>query len=238
MTIQESRLAAIARRGLSLPAETREQVRKIGILCRPQLEIVYQQRAHQWKLRGEESGGAVELLGHYVGFVDINGQGLPWLQRVKHFLPNGIHAVVIASELVRVQMVRYETTYHLLISKHWLQGKDKHRPELKSAILFLGRNGSLDTELWGKDAAFRGGAMPHFYARSGELGPPDAIWTDATIKITEAVCCPGCRHCHLLESGNSSTTMTSPPSSPSLSSVASSEKDEEQIECFAEGTPA
>src|SRR6478672_2009216 len=71
VTIQESRLAAIARRGLSLPAETREQVRKIGILCRPQLEIVYQQRAHQWKLRGEESGGAIELLGHYVGFVDI-----------------------------------------------------------------------------------------------------------------------------------------------------------------------
>ena len=81
--------------------------------------------------------------------------------------------------------------------------------------------------------------MPHFYARNGELAPPDAIWTDATLKITEAVCCPGCRHCHLLESGNSSSTkMTSPPSSPSLSSFASSEKDEEQLECFAEGTPA
>jgi len=221
-----------------LPAETREQERRIGILCRPQVEIVYQQRANQWKLRGEESGGAVELLGHYVGFVDINCEGLPWLQRVKNFLPNGIHAVVIANELVRVEMFRYETTYQLLISKHWLQGKDNERPELKSAILFLGRNGSLDTELWGKDAAFRGGAMPHFYGRSGELSPPDAIWTDATIKITEAVCCPGCRHCHLLESGNSCTKMTSPQSSPSLSSFASSEKDEEQLECFAEGTPA
>ena len=96
----------IARRGLSLPAETREQIRKIGILCRPQVEIVYQQRANQWKLRGEESGGAVELLGHYVGFVDVNGEGLPWLQRVKNFLPNGIHAVVIADELVRVEMFR------------------------------------------------------------------------------------------------------------------------------------
>jgi hypothetical protein len=206
VTIQESRLMTVARRGLSLPVETRDQIRKIGIHCRPQLEIVYQQRANQWKLRGEESGGAVELLGHYVGFVDVNGEGLPWLQRVKNFLSNGIHAVVIADELVRVEMFRYETTYHLLISKHWLQGKGKARPGFKSAILFLGRNGSLDTELWGKDAAFRGGAMPHFYARSGELAPPEAIWTSATQKITEAVCCPGCRHCHLLEAGNSSVT--------------------------------
>ena len=225
MSIQESRLATIARRGLSLPAETREQIRKIGIHCRPQLEIVYQQRANQWKLRGEESGGAVELLGHYVGFVDLNGGGLPWLQRVKNFLPNGIHAVAIANELVRVEMFRYETTYHLLISKHWLQGKDKERPELKSTILFLGRNGSLDTELWGKDAAFRGGAMPHFYARSGELAPPEAIWTSATQKITEAVCCPGCRHCHLLEPGNSSSPV--PP-----------EQAEKQFEFENEGMPA
>ena len=35
--------------------------------------------------------------------------------------------------------------------------------------------------------------MPHFYARSGELAAPDAIWTSATQKITEAVCCPGCQ---------------------------------------------
>ena len=208
MSVQESRLTTIARRGLSLPEETREQIRKIGIYCRPQLEIVHQQRANQWKLRGEESGGAVELLGHYVGFVDVNGEGLPWLQRIKNFLPNGIHAVVIANQLVRVEMFRYETTYHLLISKHWLQGEDKERPELKSAILFLGRNGSLDTELWGKDAAFRGGALPHFYARSGELAPPKAIWASATQKITEAVCCPGCRHCHLLDAGNSSSSST------------------------------
>ena len=196
----------IARRGLSLPAETREQIRKIGILCRPQVQIVYQQRGNQWKLRGEESGGAVELLGHYVGFVSVDGEGLPWLQRVKNFLPNGVHAVVIANELVRVEMFRYETTYQLLISRHWLQRGDKERPELKSRILFLGRNGSLDTELWGKDAAFRGGAMPHFYARSGELAPPDATWTNATFKITEAASCCGCRHSHLLEAGISSSS--------------------------------
>jgi hypothetical protein len=158
-----------------------------------------------------------------------DGEGLPWLQRVKDFLPNGIHAVVIVDELVRVEMFRYETTYHLLISKHWLQRGDKERPELKSRILFLGRNGSLDTELWGKDAAFRGGAMPHFYARSGEFAPPDATWTNATLKITEAACCCGCRHSHLLEAGMSASSSSSP---------VPTEQAEKRFEFENEGMPA
>ena len=205
--MKESRLTTIARRGLAFPAETREQMRKTGIRCRPQLEIVYQQRANQWKLRGEESGGAVALLGHYVGFVDGQGKALSWLQRVQNFLPNGVHAVVIASELVRVEMFRFENTYDLLITKHWLDLKKGRRPELRSGILFLGRNGSLETELWGNDAAFRGGAMPHFLTRSGELGSPDSAWIDATLKVTEAVCCTGCRHNHLLEAATSANLL-------------------------------
>ncbi len=43
--------------------------------------------------------------------------------------------------------------------------------------------------------------MPHFFTRSGERGLPDAPWMEATLKVTEAVCCTGCRHCHLLEAG-------------------------------------
>jgi hypothetical protein len=138
-------------------------------------------------------------MGHYVGFVDSQGRMLPWLQRVQNFLPNGVHAVVVACELVRMEMFRFEYSYDLLITRHWLNGEEGKRPELRNEILFLGRNGSLDTELWGKDAAFRGGAQPHFYTRSGERGRPADQWSDASFKITEAVCCSGCRHCHLLE---------------------------------------
>jgi hypothetical protein len=196
--MKESRLAEIARRGLLLPAETREQIRATGIRCRPQLEIVYQQASKRWQLRGEESGGAVELLGHYVGFADNKGTTIPWLQRVQNFIPNGTHAVVVTSELVRVEIFRYEKTYDLLITRHWLQGDEERRPELRSTILFLGRKGSLETELWGKDSAFRGGAMPHFFKRSGEPDGPDSMWTDSVMKATEGVCCPGCRHSHLL----------------------------------------
>jgi hypothetical protein len=189
----------IARRGLALPAETLEQIRKTGIRCRPQLDVVYQQQAKAWKIRGEESGGAVELLGHYVGFVGVAGCPVPWLQRVQNFLPNGMHAVIVGDEFVRVEMFRFENTYDLLITTHWLERKDGRRAELRSAILFLGRNGFLETELWGKDAAFRGGAIPHFLTRSGEAGPPGPLWMDAALKVTEAVCCCGCRHSHLLE---------------------------------------
>jgi len=197
--VKESRLTTIARRGLLLPAETLEQVRKTGIRCRPQLDVVYQQQAKAWKLRGEESGGAVELLGHYVGFVGVDGGPLPWLQRIQNFLPNGMHAVIVEDEFVRVEMFRFENTYDLLVTKHWLEQRTGQKAEMRNAILFLGRNGFLETALWGKDAAFRGGAMPHFLTRSGEPGPPDSMWTDATLKATEAVCCCGCRHSHLLE---------------------------------------
>ena len=101
--VQESRFTTLTRRGLMLPAEIREEIRKTGIRCRPQVEIVHQDRANQWKLRAEESGGAVAVLGHYVGFLNADGTPMSWLHRVQNLLPNGIHAVVIESELVRVE---------------------------------------------------------------------------------------------------------------------------------------
>jgi hypothetical protein len=47
--------------------------------------------------------------------------------------------------------------------------------------------------------------MPHFFTRSGEQGLPDAPWIEATLKITEAVCCTGCRHLPSAGSGGSKT---------------------------------
>jgi hypothetical protein len=197
--VQESRLTTLTRRGLMFPAEIREQIRKMGIRCRPQVEIVHQDRANQWKLRAEESGGAVALLGHYVGFLAPDGNPLPWLQRVQSLMPNGTHAVVIETEMVRVEMFRYEHTYDLLITRHWLEDRKGKRSQLRSELLYLGRHGTLATELWGRDAAFRGGAQPTFFTRSGERSVPNELWTDAVLKVTEAVCCIGCKHCHLLE---------------------------------------
>ena len=54
-------------------------------------------------------------------------------------------------------------------------------------------------ELWGKDAAFRGAVCPAFYSRSGEALSLPVEFQDALARISAAVCCVGCRHCHLLE---------------------------------------
>jgi hypothetical protein len=53
-------------------------------------------------------------------------------------------------------------------------------------------------ELWGKDAAFCGTVCPVFYTRAGERVVLPNDFQDAATRITSAVCCLGCRHCHLL----------------------------------------
>ena len=143
----DKRLANIAQRGLTLPEPTRLGIRKTGIFSRAALELVYQDQAKRWALRGEETGGAVAVLGHYVGFCK----------------------------------------------------EGPRRPEVVNEIVFFHRAGTLSTELWGKDSAFRGGAAPRFFKRNGDEQLPPEAFIDALIKATEGVCCIGCKHTHLLE---------------------------------------
>jgi hypothetical protein len=124
---------------------------------------------------------------------------LAWLQRVDSIGVNGVHAIVVAPVLIRLQMVRIERTYDLLITRHQL-AKVEHspRPHLESSVLFYGRRGGLEMELWGKDVAFCGTVCPVFYTRAGEHVVLPNDFQDAATRITSAVCCLGCRHCHLL----------------------------------------
>ncbi len=195
----DPKLATLAQRGLTLPEPTRKEILKTGIFCRPTLELVYQQQNKRWALRGEESGGAVALLGHYAGFADVEGRPIAWMQRVQNFMPNGVHAVVIEPAFCRVEMFRYENTYDVLITRHSLTGEGQKRPRIASEIVYYRRAGTLATELWGKDAAFRGGASPRFFRRNGEEELPPEKFIDSLLKVTEAVCCVGCKHTHLLE---------------------------------------
>jgi hypothetical protein len=190
----------LARQGLRLPAVTLKHLRSAGIYCQPTISIEHQHLANKYILRGVESGGAVAELGAYSGFVDEQGAALSWLQRIDSIGVNGVHAIVVAPVLVRVQMLRIERTYDLLVTRHSLASSaNQQRPRLESSILFYGRRGSLEMELWGKDAAFRGGVCPVFYSRSGEpVTLPRELQT-AAARLTSAVACTGCRHCHLLE---------------------------------------
>ena len=198
----DKRLAQIALRGLTLPEPTRLEIRKTGIFSRATVEPVFQEKVKRWALRGEEAGGAVSILGHYVGFCGASGEALTWTQRVQNFMPNGVHAIVIEPEMCRVQMFRYENTYDVLITRHWLSETGGRRPQMQSEVLFFHRAGTLNTELWGKDADFRGGAAPRFFKRNGDEQLPPEAFIDVLMKVTEAVCCVGCKHTHLLELGN------------------------------------
>lgn len=191
----------LARQGLRLPAVTLKQLRGAGIYCQPSVSIEHQHLAKRYVLRGVESGGAVAELGAYASFVDSQGGPLPWLQRVDSIGVNGVHAIVVAPVLVRVEMLRIQRTYDLLITLHSLAtSAGNQRPRLESAILFYGRRGSLEMELWGKDAEFRDAVCPVFYSRSGEAVTLPSELQRAAVLIASAVCCVGCRrHCHLLE---------------------------------------
>jgi hypothetical protein len=190
----------LARQGLRLPALTLKHLRNAGIYCQPSISIEHQHLAKRYVLRGVESGGAVADLGAYSSFVDENGTALGWLQRVDSVGVNGVHAVVVAPVLVRVEMLRVQHTYDLLITRHNLTASaNGQRPRLESVVMFYGRRGSLEMELWGKDACYRGSVVPVFYSRAGEVATLPAEFQNAAALITAAVCCIGCRHCHLLQ---------------------------------------
>ena len=189
----------LARQGLRLPPIVLRRLRDAGIYCQPTVSVEHQNLAKKYVVRGVESGGAVADLGGYSSFVGERGESLLWLQRVDSIGVNGVHAIVVAPILIRVQMLRIERTYDLLITRHSLaRAAGNARPRLESSILFYGRRGGLEMELWGEDISFRGAVSPVFYTRAGELVVLPNYFQDAATRITSAVCCLGCRHCHLL----------------------------------------
>jgi hypothetical protein len=197
-----SRREIFARQGMRLPAITLTRLRGAGIYCQPTVSIERQHAAKRWVLRGVESGGAAPELGAYSSFVNADGTPLSWLQRVDSVGLNGVHAIAIAPIMMRLEMIRIGRTYDLFITRHGLTNSDTDgRPKLESSIVFYGRRGMLEMELWGKDAAFRSSVCPVFYSRAGEILPIPPELGSAVAQITAAVCCVGCRHCHLLAPG-------------------------------------
>jgi hypothetical protein len=198
-TMHKLRAEILARQGMRLPSIVLNHLKSAGIYCQPTISIEHQQLARRHVLRGIESGGAVAALGAYSSFVDEHGHPLSWLQRVDSIAMNSVHAIVVAPVLVRLEMVRIERTYDLLITRHSLGTRaNGARPRIESSILFYGRRGSLEMELWERDAAFRGAVSPVFYSRSGESVVVPNQFERVVVQLTAAVCCLGCRHCHLL----------------------------------------
>ena len=177
---------------LVLPKPMLKRLETAGIYCQTWLTAEKQTRAGKWVLRGVESGGSTRELGRYISFFSPGGVRLTWLQKVDRIGFNGVHAIVVADELVSVEMARVNETYQLLIARHRLladKGTEK-RPRVGSAVLFRGVDGQLPQELLKKDLT------PEFLTRSGEVKPVPQEFVEAVRLVTAGVACVNCRHCH------------------------------------------
>jgi len=138
-------------------------------------------------------------MGHYVTFSGEDGEPLSYLHPIDAIGVNGVHAVVVAPVLVRVEMLRTGRTYELLITGYRIgEAENGRRPPLESQTLFRGVHGYLDLELWGKDKERAGSVVPAFYSRGGERLEVPATFQAVTRAITRAVTCCGCAHSHYL----------------------------------------
>ena len=197
-----------ARYGLPLQQQTLRALEKRGIYCQPSVSIEHQHLAQRYVLRGVESGGAVADMGRYCAYLDADGNPALWLQQIDSISGNGRHAIVIAPELVRIEMLRIGHTYELAIMRLWLKTVEgRTRPVIATAPVFRGHQGTLAVELWNaENKSLRGTVAPVFYTAAGEmLNLPDRF-DEATRKITGAVTCLGCKHTHIAVAPASNVT--------------------------------
>jgi hypothetical protein len=167
-----------------------KQLESGGIYCQTWVTAEKQARADRWVLRGVESGGSTEEVGRYISFFALDGKRLAWLQKLDRIGSNGVHAVVVAPELVSVEMARIGQTYQLLILRHRIGQMQKKRPEVESAVLFRGVDGQLAEELREQ------GLSPEFFTRGGEVKPIPATFSEAVRLVSAGTSCANCKHCH------------------------------------------
>jgi hypothetical protein len=191
---------SLARRGLTLSRRVLRRLNEVGILAQSQVSLEHQHLAKRYVVRGIESGGAVKDLGRYVTFCGPGGEPLPYLHPIDAIGVNGVHAVVVAPVLVRIELFRAGRTCQLLITRHE-PGKVENgrRPPLENGVLFRGVNGLVDLELLrtGGDLAGRS-VMPEFWSRAGEMLGIPAVFAAAVGAATKGVSCVGCSHSHYL----------------------------------------
>jgi hypothetical protein len=191
---------SLASRGLTLSRRVLRRLNEVGIFAQSQVSLEHQHLAKRYVVRGIESGGAVKDLGRYVTFCGAEGEPLPYLHPIDAIGANGVHAVVLAPVLVRIELFRAGRTCQLLISKH-APGKAENgrRPALENRVLFRGVNGLVGLDLLraGSDLDGRP-VVPEFWSRAGEiLGIPLAFAPVVGAAIRGANCV-GCSHSHYL----------------------------------------
>lgn len=190
---------AALRRGLSLPRRAVRRLAQVGIFAKPDVSLEHQHLARRYVIRGVESGGAVEEIGRYISFAGEQGEPLAYLHPIDAIGVNGLHAVVVAPILVRVEMFRAGRTCELLITKHWLGPAEVgKRPTLESSLLFRGVQGYLEIDPGKKEQGINSSRLPVFYSRGGEPRGIPEPFRAAVEAVTRGTVCIGCTHGHYL----------------------------------------
>jgi hypothetical protein len=183
--------------GLPLARRAVKVLRERGIFAHAIVSVEHQDLAERYVLRGLESGGSTGDIGRYVTFAASNGQPLECLHPVESIAVNGLHAVVIVPEMVRVDMLRKDRTYELLITQHQVGSPENgSRPPLETTILFRGIHGRLELDLSRRDKAQAGTVLPSFYSFAGEQVTIPERFLAVVRAATRGVNCVGCSHSH------------------------------------------
>jgi hypothetical protein len=170
-----------------------------GIFAHAGLTVEHQQLAGRYVVRGLESGGSVGDIGRYVTFAGEEGHQLGSLYPVESIAANGLHAVVVSPELVRIDLLRKGRTYELLITRHALRSTENGtRPECQVEILFRGIHGRLELDLCARDKNQAGSVVPAFFSLAGEPVVIPEKFVAAVRAATKGANCIGCSHAHYL----------------------------------------
>ena len=189
----------LAHRGIALARRVLRRLDEVGIFAQSSVSLEHQHLAGRYVVRGIESGGAVKDIGRYVAFCGPDGESLAYLHPVDAIGVNGVHAVVIAPVLVRIELFRAGRTCQLLITKHQPGNVENgRRPLLENTVLFRGVNGFLDGEPSGKENHMPASAMPRFWSRSGEQRQIPPAFVAPVRAATTGATCVGCSHTHCL----------------------------------------
>jgi hypothetical protein len=180
----------LADRGINLARDVLRHLDKVGIFAQPHVSLEHQHLARRYVVRGIESGGAVREIGRYVTFCGPNGEPLQYLHPIDAVGVNGVHAVVIAPILVRIELFRVGRTCQLLITRHESgKGEAGSRPPLASGVVFRGVNGFLQSG---------NTDVPRFWSRAGEGREIPPLFAEAVQAATRGARCLGRSHTHFL----------------------------------------
>jgi len=186
-------------RGLTLPFRSLRRLKEAGIFARASVSLEYQQLAKRYVVRGVESGGAIDNLGHYVTFCGEDGTPLAWLHPLDGIGVNGVHALVVVPILVRVEMFRRGQTYDVLIARFAPGPRTNgRRPALLATTIFHGAEGYLPVDLAKRQRERRGLEIPMFYSHAGEPAPVPGQFEPVLRAVTAGANCVACLHSHYL----------------------------------------